>query len=83
LKGDAVVEGAPTLLIQTVLKGPAATLPANRPHYSNTMPPFARLSDPQIAALLTYIRHQFGNGASAVGPKDVATTRDLPQKQSD
>ena len=83
LKGDAVVEGAPSLLIQTVLKGPAATLPSNRPHYSNTMPPFARLSDPQIAALLTYIRHQFGNGASAVGPKDVAATRDLPQKQSD
>jgi mono/diheme cytochrome c family protein len=78
LKGDAVVAGDPALLIQTVLRGPAAALPANRPHYSNTMPPFARLSDEQIAALLTYIRHQFGNGAPAVEVRDVTAARALP-----
>jgi glucose/arabinose dehydrogenase/mono/diheme cytochrome c family protein len=75
LKGDAVVSGDPQLLIQTVLKGPAAVLPPNRPHYANAMPPFARLSDDDIATLLTYIRHQYGNGASAIDSKSVSDAR--------
>ena len=83
LKGSAVVAGDPGILIQTVLKGPAATLPANRPHYSNTMPPFARLSDDQIAALLSYIRQQYGNGASAVKAQDIATARKAQTPQND
>jgi len=82
LKDNAVVAGAPSLLIQAVLKGSAATLPANRPHYSNTMPPFARLNDEQIAALLSYIRHQYGNGASLIEPKDIAAARKAQSPQN-
>jgi mono/diheme cytochrome c family protein len=77
LKGDAVVAGDPGQLIQVVLQGPAAVLPANRPHYANAMPPFARLSDEDLAALLTYLRQHEGNGASAVKAKDVAAARGL------
>jgi mono/diheme cytochrome c family protein len=75
LKGDAVVSGEPAILIQRVLKGSQANLPANRIHYSNVMPPFSQLSDDQIASLLTYVRHEFGNGAAAVQPKQVAAGR--------
>jgi mono/diheme cytochrome c family protein len=40
------------------------------------MPSFAwKLSDRQIAALLTYIRNSWGNGGTAVREADVATMR--------
>ena len=42
------------------------------------MPPLgAGLSDEQIAAVLTYVRRQWGNEASAVDPKTVKDTRAL------
>jgi mono/diheme cytochrome c family protein len=75
LQGDAIVTGDPSRLIQVMLKGPAAVLPADRPHYPGLMPPYARLSDEEIADVLTYIRHDFGNGVPAIQPQDVATER--------
>jgi thiosulfate dehydrogenase len=39
------------------------------------MPPFAQLSDEDLAAILTYIRAKFGGGASAVSALDVAAAR--------
>jgi hypothetical protein len=42
------------------------------------MPPLgATLSDEQIAAVLTYIRREWGHTASAVSPADVTETRGL------
>ena len=80
LKGDAVVAGDPDTLVRILLVGPANVLPSNRPHYSGMMPPFAGLSDDKIAAILTYIRANFGNGASAVEATRVAAVRaSLPQ----
>src|SRR5215471_1561106 len=35
LAGSAVVAGDPSVLVRTVLRGPAAVLPANRPKYAN------------------------------------------------
>jgi hypothetical protein len=39
------------------------------------MPPQAFQTDEQIAAVLTYIRNNFGNKASAVSPAQVAALR--------
>lgn len=39
------------------------------------MPPFAQLSDADIAAAITYTRNQWGNDAGAVQPADVAALR--------
>jgi mono/diheme cytochrome c family protein len=75
LVDDPVVQGDTTQLIRVVLQGPAAVLPEDRPHYSNMMPPFSRLSDQQIADLLTYLRHDFGHQASPVGVDQVQTIR--------
>lgn len=75
LAGNAIVNGDPKQLIRVVLQGPAAVLPANRPHFQNTMPPFAILTDQQVAELLTYIRASFGNNGSAVQPLEVAAVR--------
>jgi mono/diheme cytochrome c family protein len=66
-------------LIQIVLKGPAAVLPADRPRYgSSTMDSFYyKLDDDQVAAILTYIRHDFvkGDKSPPIAPKDVAAVR--------
>ena len=75
LDGDAVVAGDPNMLIRVVLEGPAKVLPADRPVFSNTMPPFYQLSDQDLADVLTYIRQEYGNKASAIQPSQVAALR--------
>lgn len=75
LDGDGVVAGDPKILIRVLLEGPSKVLPANRPVFSNTMPPFFQLTDQEIADVLTYIRQQYGGKASAVEPRQVAVLR--------
>ena len=70
-----VAKGDPTLVIKVVLKGPAAVLPKDRPHYSNVMPAFDRLSDEQIAEILTYVRHEFNHDTPGITPYQVKTVR--------
>jgi mono/diheme cytochrome c family protein len=75
LAGDPVMNGDPNLLIRVVLKGPAAVLPEDRPTYGNTMPAFHNLTDQQIADVLTYVRHNFGNQSGAIEESQVQTIR--------
>jgi mono/diheme cytochrome c family protein len=76
LNGSAVVAGDPATFIQTVLKGPALVLPADRVKYSNQMPAFGPiLSDADVATVLSYIRTQFGKGASPITSAQVAAER--------
>ncbi|HTW72206.1 MAG TPA: cytochrome c [Acetobacteraceae bacterium] len=76
LSGSALVQSAePTSLIHVVLEGsravatdPAPTAPA--------MPPFGwKLSNRQVANVLTYIRNAWGNQASPVTAGDVSAAR--------
>jgi mono/diheme cytochrome c family protein len=39
------------------------------------MPPFAQLSDAEVAAVVTHVRTAWGNGFGAVSPEDVAARR--------
>jgi thiosulfate dehydrogenase len=41
----------------------------------NVMPPFRHLPDADLAAILTYIRQKFGNGAPPVTAAEVAEAR--------
>jgi hypothetical protein len=51
-------------------------LPANRPKYTNTMPPFAAaMNDADLAETLTFVRKAFGKGAGAVSARDVSSQR--------
>jgi mono/diheme cytochrome c family protein len=76
LVGSAVVAGDPATLIRAVLHGPAQVLPADRPKYTNLMPPFASaLNDADTAEVLTFVRRVFGKGASPVTPAQVAAER--------
>ena len=76
LIGDPVIgEESPKTLIEVILKGPAAVLPPNRPHYGNLMTPFDSLSDREVASLVTFLRKAFGKPGAAVKAADVAAER--------
>jgi glucose/arabinose dehydrogenase/cytochrome c5 len=76
LTGSAIVAGDPARLIDVLLKGPAAALPADREKFSNVMPPLAAVyNDVEVAGVINFIRRNFASGASEVTPADVAARR--------
>jgi glucose/arabinose dehydrogenase/cytochrome c5 len=79
LAGSAVVAGDPVLLINVVLRGPAAVLPADRAKFGNVMPPFGAVyNDADLASLLNYLRRNFAPAAPEVTPAQVAAQRAKP-----
>ena len=66
-------------VIRVVLRGPAAVLPAGKTS-ANQMPPFAYLSDQDVAAALTYVRREFGKGAGPVTPAQVGQSGRSPSR---
>jgi mono/diheme cytochrome c family protein len=78
LMDDPIVAGDPATLVKVLLQGPAAVLPAGRPHYQNVMPPMAGLPDRDIANVLTFVRKAFGHGASPITAAQVAALRAAP-----
>jgi len=79
LAGSAVVAGDPVLLINVVLRGPAAVLPADRAKFGNVMPPFGAVyNDADLASLLNYLRRNFAPAAPEVTPAQVAAQRAQP-----
>jgi mono/diheme cytochrome c family protein len=75
LKGSAAVNGDPVELAQWVLsqKRPAS-IPAGR--YPTQMLLFGWMKDEDAAALLTYIRANFGNAAPPVDAATIAKARE-------
>lgn len=69
------VLGDKSQLIQIVLKGLNQPIEVEGETYNNVMPPFAHLTDQQIADVLTYVRNSFGNKASAVTVSQVKAER--------
>ncbi len=69
------VKGNKTPLIEMVLKGSRGQVEIDGETFHNTMPAQAHLTDQQIADVLTYIRSNFGNKASAVSPAEVKAVR--------
>jgi len=71
----AFVKGDKQKLIQWVLLGSVEKVPIDGKYYSNNMPAQATLKDGEIADVLTYIRNNFKNKASAITATDVKNTR--------
>jgi mono/diheme cytochrome c family protein len=67
--------GDKTRLIGVVLNGLSEEVEINGDYYGNAMPPHNHLTDQQIADVLTYVRSNFGNHASAITPAEVAAVR--------
>lgn len=62
-------------LIKIVLNGFKEDVEISGDNYTNVMPSFAYLKDQEIADVLTYVRNNFGNKASAITLKQVTATR--------
>lgn len=76
LAGNSVVQqGDPTTLIHIVLAGSQGAVTAAAPT-TPAMPSFAwRLTDQQVADVLTYVRNNWGNAAPPVAPDAVGKQR--------
>lgn len=76
LKGSASVQSTdPSTLIHVVLQGARGVSTAQAVN-GMAMPSFAwRLSNQDVADVLSFIRNKWGNSAAAVSPSDVAAAR--------
>ena len=76
LTGSAILAGDTDRLINVILKGPAAVLPADREKFSNIMPPLAAVyNDTDLSSLINYVRANFAPAAPKVTPAQVAAQR--------
>lgn len=75
LGGAEWVTGDKERLIKVLLKGLEGPLEVKGQSYNNVMPQHSFLKDEEIAEVLTHIRSNFGNNASAVTIDEVAKTR--------
>jgi mono/diheme cytochrome c family protein len=70
----AFVGGDKAKVIGIVLNGMQG-VEINGEYYANPMPSFSFLSDQEIADVLTFVRSNFANNASAVSSEEVAQAR--------
>lgn len=63
-------------LVKIMLQGLQGPIQVKGEMYNNAMPPWKQLSDDQIAAILTYIRNEWGNQAPPITAEFVAQIRD-------
>lgn len=77
LAGSDIVAGDANRVIAIVLHGLMGPIKVNGKDYNNVMSPWgAAFNDTQVAAVVSYVRSQWGNTASAVTAADVAKVRD-------
>lgn len=82
---DWVTAAKPDRLIRIVLHGITGPIQLNGQPFSSPapiMPPQGTLSDEQIANVLTYVRTNFGNQASAVTADEVKAIRELEKART-
>lgn len=72
---SAVLPEDSASLIRIVLAGGRMAVTADGPWRAFAMPGFARLSDAEVADVVTFIRNSWGNNAPPVSAKDVAAAR--------
>ena len=69
------VLGDKTKLINVILQGLRGEIMVKGKSYNNAMPKLHMLKDEEISEILTFIRQNFGNNASPIGPEEVAKVR--------
>jgi mono/diheme cytochrome c family protein len=76
LAKNAFVTGDPKKVIRAVLAGMSGPIKVNGKPYNGSMPPWkGTLSNKAVAAVISYIRSSWGNKASAVTEKQVASSK--------
>jgi mono/diheme cytochrome c family protein len=76
LAGSEWVVGRPEIPIAIVLHGVQAEITVKKKSFDGMMPPWgATMNDQEVANVITYVRSQWGNHASAITPADVNAVR--------
>lgn len=75
LAGSEFVTGDPGRLARLVLHGLTGPVTVKGSAFNGQMPPWQQLSDAEVAAVLSYVRSSWGNGAPAVAPDVVQKER--------
>ncbi|MBI4658704.1 MAG: cytochrome c [Verrucomicrobia bacterium] len=83
LAGSEWTLGSEERLVRLTLHGVRGPITVKGKVYELEMPALSILDDDQIAALLTYIRREWGHTASPVEPKTVAKIRAATEKRDD
>ena len=73
--GGNWVKGDARALALFVMSGGFDSASRKDSDVGNVMPPFRQLADEELAAILTFIRQKFGDGATPVSAADVAGAR--------
>ncbi len=82
LAGSEYVTGDAARLIRIVLKGLTGPVTVRGTTITGQMPPWQQLADAELAAVLTYVRSQWGNAAGAIAAEDVARERAATQDRA-
>lgn len=75
LAGSEWVRGDDATLARILLHGLQGEVTVSGLRFNQVMPAWGRFKDEQIAAVLTFIRASWGNGAAAVEPATIASVR--------
>lgn len=75
LRESEWVQGPPARLLHIALRGVRGPIEVAGQTWNMEMPSHEKLPDDQLAAILSYVRQQFGNGSSLVDTADVAAAR--------
>ncbi len=75
ITGGTWVKGEASALALFVLTGGFDSAQRKESDSHNVMPAFRQLPDEELAAILTYIREKFGEGAPPVSATEVAAAR--------
>lgn len=76
-----VVGDAPNRITAILLHGIQGPLQVNGATYNGAMPAWESLGDEKVAAVLTYIRSEWGNNAPAISKEAVAAVREKTKSQ--
>ncbi len=83
-KSDWVNVEGPNRLVRIVLNGMGGPITVNGVEYNNNMLAWRdQLNDRQIAAVLSYIRNDWGNKGTLVQPEEVTKIRQATKDKSD
>lgn len=82
LAGSEWVIGSEKILASILLHGVSGPMEVKGNLYNGVMPAFGNLSDPEIAAVLTYIRSDWGNAATPVSAQTVQAQREATKDQA-
>jgi len=78
LAGSEIANGPASIPIRIVLRGLTGPITVHGTQYNGNMPPYGNtieMSDAEVAAVLSYVRSQWGNAGGPVTAEQVAAER--------